>query len=130
MIDERLRSLCKGENYGVLTTLFPDGSPQSQIMWIDCDDDYVIVNTEVHRRKYENMAADPRVALTVWATGDPTSYLEVRGRVVDTVVGDEAKAHLDSLAQRYFKVDTYPYPIQSQRVIVRIAPERIVSFPP
>ena len=27
VLDERLRALCKGENYGVLTTLFPDGRP-------------------------------------------------------------------------------------------------------
>ena len=49
--------------------------------------------------------------------------------MADTVVGEEAKAHLDSLAQRYFKVDEYPYPIQSARAIVRIAPDRVISFP-
>ena len=31
---------------------------------------------------------------------------------------------------RYFKVDEYPYPIETQRAIVRIAPDRIVAFPP
>ncbi len=129
MIDERLRALCKGENYGVLTTLFPDGSPQSQMMWIDCDDDHVIINTEVHRAKYKNLASDPRVVITIWPAGDLTTYFEVRGTVADTVVGEEAKAHLDSLAQRYFKVDEYPYPIQSARAIVRIAPDRVISFP-
>ena len=130
VLDERLRALCKGENYGVLTTLFPDGRPQSQIMWIDCDDDHVIINTEVHRAKYRNLDADPRVAITIWKTGDPTSYFEVRGTVAAVVLGDEAKAHLDSLAQRYFKVAVYPYPIESQRAIVRIAPDRVVAFPP
>jgi PPOX class probable F420-dependent enzyme len=130
VLDERLRALCKGENYGVLTTLFSDGRPQSQIMWIDCDDEHVIINTEVHRAKYKNLAADPRVAITIWKADDPTAYFEVRGTVADVVIGDEAKAHLDSLAQRYFKVDEYPYPIETQRAIVRIAPDRIVSFPP
>jgi PPOX class probable F420-dependent enzyme len=129
LLDERLRTLCKGENYGVFTTLFPDGRPQSQVMWIDCDDDHVIINTEIHRMKYKNLDADPRVSLTVWETCHPTSYIEVRGTVAHTVVGDEAKAHLDSLAQRYFKVDKYPYPVVSQRVIVKIKPDRIVSFP-
>ena len=98
-------------------------------MWIDCDDDHVIVNTEVHRAKYKNLTADPRVAITIWKTGDPTAYFEVRGTVAGVVIGDEAKAHLDSLAQRYFKVDEYPYPIETQRAIVRIAPDRIVAFP-
>lgn len=129
MLDERLRALCKGENYGVLTTVFPDGRPQSQVMWVDCDDDHVIVNTETHRAKYKNMQAEPRVTVTIWEKGDPTSYFEVRGRVADTIVGDEAKAHLDTLAQRHMKLDEYPYPIVSQRVIVRIEPERIVTFP-
>ena len=125
MLDERFRALCKGENYGVLTTLFPDGSPQSQVMWIDCDDDHVIFNTETHRAKLKNLAADPRRRHHDLPAGDPTTYFEVRGTVVDTIVGPEAKAHLDSLSKRYFKLDEYPYPIQSERVIVHIAPDRV-----
>lgn len=129
MLDPRLRALCKGENYGVLATNFPDGHPQAQVMWIDCDDEHVIVNTETNRAKFKNIEADPRVAVTIWETGDPTSYFEVRGQVVDTIIGDEAKTHLDTLAQRYFKVDTYPYPVISQRAVLRIRPDRVVSFP-
>ena len=129
MLDEKLRALCKGKNYGVLATVFPSGRPQAQVMWIDCDDEHVIVNTEVHRAKFKNLEAEPRVALTIWETGDPTSYCEVRGRVVETVVGPEAKTHLDSLAKRYFGSDEYPYPVESQRVIVRILPERVITFP-
>jgi len=39
------------------------------------------------------------------------------------VTGDEARAHIDELAQKYTGQD-YANPIQSERVILRIAPDR------
>ena len=92
-------------------------------MWVDADDDHIVFNTEVHRAKYRAIEQDDRVTVTVWRADNPYAYAEVRGRVVATVRGDEARAHIDALAQRYFGTD-YPNPIQSERVIVKIAPDR------
>ena len=123
MLHERTRSLCEGSNFAALTTLFADGDPQTQIMWVGCDDEHLLVNTEVHRAKFRNVERDPRVAVTIWDAENPYSYVEVRGRVVETVVGDEARSHIDELAQRYMGMD-YPQEIESERVILKIAVDR------
>lgn len=115
-----------GANFAALTTLFEDGTPQTQLMWVGADDDHVLINTEVHRAKYRNMQRDPRVTVTVWDAANPYSYVEVRGRVVDTEGGDTARAHIDALARRFTGAD-YGNPITSERVIVRIAPDRLVD---
>ncbi len=115
-----------GANFAALTTLFDDGTPQTQLMWVGADDDHVLVNTEVHRAKYRNMQHDPRVTVTVWDADDPYSYVEVRGRVVDTEGGDAARAHIDALSRRFTGHD-YANPITSERVIMKVEPDRIVD---
>lgn len=115
-----------GRNFAALTTLFEDGSPQTNIMWVGADEDHVLINTEVHRAKFANVESDPRVSVTVWDNDNPYRYVEVRGRVVDTIGGDTARDHIDELSQRYMGQD-YANPIQSERIIVRIAPDRVVK---
>ena len=47
----------------------------------------------------------------------------MRGRVVETVRGPEARAHIDALSQKYRGRDYDPAIIKSERVILRIAPD-------
>lgn len=124
-LDDDVREIATGQNFAALTTLLPDGTPQTHIMWVDADDEHVIINTEVHRAKFRNLQRDPRATVTIWDRDDPYRFVEVRGRVAGTVTGPEALAHIETCSQRYFG-RPYPGPIQSERVIVRIAPERIV----
>ena len=123
-IDDDVRALATGQNFAALTTLLPDGTPQTHIMWVDADDEHVIINTEVHRAKFRNLERDPRATVTIWDREDPYRFVEVRGRVVGTVTGPEALAHIEACSQRYFG-RPYPGPIQSERVMVRIAPDRV-----
>jgi PPOX class probable F420-dependent enzyme len=124
MLDEDVKALARGKNFAAFTTLLPSGAPMTHIMWVDADDEYLLINTEVHRRKFLNVVADPRVALTVIDSTDSYHYAEVRGRVVDKVLGPEARAHIDFLSQKY-NGQLYPAEnITSERVILRIAPER------
>ena len=125
-LDDRVKALATGRNFGALTTLFADGTPQTQVMWVDADDEHVLVNTEVHRAKYRNVQADPRVTVTIWDAENPYRYAEVRGRVTDEIGGEEARAHIDRCAQRYTGADYAPE-IQSERVVLRITPDRVHS---
>jgi PPOX class probable F420-dependent enzyme len=125
-LDEDVRTLATGRNFAALTTLFEDGSPQTQVMWVDADDTHVLINTEVHRQKFTNVERDPRVTVLVIDHGDPYRYTEVRGRVVEVVRGQEARDHIDACSQRYFGKD-YPAPITSERAILRIEADRVVK---
>ena len=83
-----------------LTTLMPDGSPQTSAVWCDADVECVRVNTMRGFLKERNMRRDPRVTLLCYDPKRPYRYLEVRGEVVEmTEVG--AMAHLDALASKY-----------------------------
>ncbi len=126
MLEPRTRELCEGPNFGALTTLFADGRPQTNIMWVGCDDEYVTINTEIHRPKYKNMMRDGRVSVAIWGAENPYSFVEVRGTVVDTIGGDAARQDIEDLAQKYMG-GPYPNPIESERVIVRIRPDRQVG---
>ncbi len=96
----------------------------THIMWVDADDEHLLINTEVHRRKFLNVEADPRVTVTVIDSTNSYHYAEVRGRVVEKVTGPEARAHIDFLSQKY-NGQLYPAEnITSERVILRIAPDR------
>lgn len=122
MLDEHTRALAKGKNFASLTTLRKDGSPTAQVMWVDCDDEHILINTEVHRLKYRHMRRDPRVAVLIIDQANPYSYAEVRGEVVEFILGDPARAHIDELSERYFGRPYIPEQIESERVICRIRP--------
>ncbi|MCB9375042.1 MAG: TIGR03618 family F420-dependent PPOX class oxidoreductase [Microthrixaceae bacterium] len=81
-LDPDLKDLAQAKNFAALTTLMPDGHPQTQIMWVGADDDeHVIINTQLDRQKYRNVLADPRVTVTVFDADNPYRYVEARGRV-------------------------------------------------
>lgn len=124
MIDDDVKVLAKAANFAALTTLLPSGQPQTNLMWVDCDDEHVLINTEVGRQKFRDVERDPRVTLAVWDGTNPYHYAEIRGRVVGTVRGDEARAHIDVLADKYTGKPYDPAMIGTERVILRIAPER------
>ena len=123
MLHEKTRELATGKNFAVLTTLMPDGSPQSHVMWVDADDTHLYINTEIHRRKFRNIERDPRVTVTVIDSDDGYSFVEIRGRVVETIGGQRARDHIDELSQRYFGRE-YRNTVTSERVILKIEPER------
>jgi PPOX class probable F420-dependent enzyme len=117
--------LARAQNFAALTTLLPGGHPQTQVMWVDADDQHLLINTEVHRQKFRNVERDPRVTVTIWDKEDPYRFVEVRGEVVEKVKGQEARKHIDELSQKY-RGKPYQTQIRSERVVLRIAPLRQV----
>ena len=123
MVEDFVKQLAQGPNFGTIATLQRDGSPATHVMWVDCDDEFILLNTEAGRAKLDNIERDPRVSVIVWASENPLHYVEVRGRVVETVAGAEARAHNDELSFKY-QGKAYDSEIKTERVIVKIAPER------
>jgi PPOX class probable F420-dependent enzyme len=124
-LDADLASLLAGKNFAAFTTLMADGQPQTQIMWVGDDGEHLLINTETHRQKFKNAERDPRVTVTVFNSENAYQYVEARGKVVESVRGEEARAHIDVLAKKYMGVDEYPNEIQSERVILKIAVDKV-----
>jgi PPOX class probable F420-dependent enzyme len=118
--------------HGVLTTLMAGGMPQSSVVWVDYDEEYVLINTTLERQKGRNMQLNPKVSLLVIDPEDSSRWVEVRGHVIEMAcIG--AEEHADKLTQRYcpgkqyFYRDIYP-PEQKEkerRVIARIQPVKV-----
>jgi PPOX class probable F420-dependent enzyme len=123
MVSDGLRTLATGGHFATLTTLRPDGSPAAQVVWIDCDDEFVLINTELHRQKFKNVEREPRVTVCIWDKDDPYHYVEVRGEVAEVVRGGAAREHIDKLAMCYFGRPYDGDTIRSERVILRIRPD-------
>jgi len=124
MIEDRVKKLAQGKNFAAFTTLLPTGQPMTHVMWVDADDEHLLINTEVDRQKFKNVERDPRVTVTVIDAANPYTYAEVRGKVVEQVRGERARAHIDELSLKY---NGQPYPagnIKTERVLLLIAPER------
>jgi len=116
--------LANGPNYGVITTVLPSGKLQNHYIWVGTDGERLVVNTEVHRKKYKNVERDPNVTLTIRDEQDPYRYAEVRGEVVEAVRGQEARDHIDKLSRKYNGQDYDPDDIKSERVMLWIVPSR------
>jgi len=124
------RDLLTHPVHGVLTTLMPDGRPQSCLMWCDTDGECARINTTAERQKGRNMRRDPRVTLLLIDPEDTTRFMEVRGEVELTEEG--AVEHLDALTRRFTahpQFYGYVYPREQQaretRLIGRIRATRI-----
>ena len=44
MLDAAARELAQGKNFAAPTTLLPGGQPSTQVMWVDADDDHILIN--------------------------------------------------------------------------------------
>jgi PPOX class probable F420-dependent enzyme len=123
MLVEKIKELAQAKNFGAISVHLPDGTIATHVMWVDATDQHLLINTEVHRAKYRAVEKNPSVTVTVWDHENPYRYGEVRGRVVGEVRGAEARAHIDTLSHKYTGKD-YAAQIQSERVILQIAPDR------
>ena len=124
-LDPRARELAQAPNFATLSVILRSGRPMTHVMWVDADENHVLINTEVHRAKFRAVERDPRVTVTIWQRDDPYTYAEVRGQVLETVRGPEARAHIDSLSRKYRGKDYDDAMITSERVILRIAPQTV-----
>jgi len=119
--------LARAANFAAFTVHLKSGDAMTHVMWVDADDDHVLINTEIHRAKFKTVERDPRVTVMIWEKANPYHYVEVRGRVVETVGGAEARAHIDALSQKYHGTDYNANNITSERVILKIAPHAVVE---
>ena len=128
VINEEIKALAQGKNFATISTLLPSGQIQTHVVWVDCDNDHIVINTEVELRKFKNVQADPRVTVTIWDKKNPYFFAEVRGRVVEVVTGPQARTNIDVLAQKYLGTDYPDEWIYSERAILKIAPDSQIVF--
>lgn len=128
VIPENYRDLFDKKAFASLTTLMPDGSPQTTPVWCDSDGQHVIFNSAKGRQKDRNVRRDPRVAMAIVDPDNPYRYLEIRGKVVE-ITEQGADAHIDKMAKKYLDKDKYPFRQPGEvRVLYKIRPEHTTTM--
>ncbi len=127
VLDKKTIAMASGPNFATFTTLFQDGSPQTHIMWVDTDGEYLLINTEIHRTKYLNIKNDERVNVMIWKHDDTFKFVEIRGKVIGEIKGEEALKNINDLSQKYWN-KLYPFEVQTERIVLKIEAEREFFF--
>jgi PPOX class probable F420-dependent enzyme len=111
--------------FAFVTTLMPDGSPQTTPVWVDHDGQHVTFNTARGRLKARNLERDPRLSVALVDPDNPYGgVLTVRGR--GELVDAGADEHIDRLAKKYLGQDRYPWRQPGdRRVTVRVHAHKV-----
>jgi PPOX class probable F420-dependent enzyme len=115
------------------TTLRPDGSPHTTVVWVDVDGNDIVIGKLMEDVKLRNIREDSRVSLTIEADGNQygmVNYLVVEGTASITEGG--APELLQRLAHRYIAPDAKfpPMPNPPEGFIIHITPTKIRGMGP
>jgi PPOX class probable F420-dependent enzyme len=124
--EKERRFLDENPYLGTATTLRPDGSPHSTVVWVDVEDGKVSFNTARGRAKPRHLERDPRASVLMLDPNNPFRWVAVSGRA--ELTEDGAEDQIDKLSKKYIGKDVYPWRQPGQRrVKVVIEPERVDS---
>ena len=123
-LPESVRSLLTGVNFAHVASVLPGGGPHSVPVWIALEGDRIAFFTQPGSRKARNIAADPRVAISIVDHDEPYRMAQIRGRVVETVEGEAALEIMDRMAVRY---TGEPFPFR-QGIALLVEPERVFEM--
>ena len=124
MLSDNVRALLSGRNFAHVATVLPSGAPHSVPVWIALEGERIAFFTQPGSRKARNIEADPRVAISIADHERPNNMAQLRGRVVETVGGEEALEIIDRMAVRY---TGNPFPMRSG-IVFLIEPERVYEL--
>ena len=133
-IPKSFLDLANGPRVAALSTVMPNGQPQTTVVWCDYDGTYVRVNTMRGFRKEKNMRANSKVTLLCYDPHQPLRSLEIRGEVVE-MTEEGAMKHLDGLSDLYTGKSPYFGECVSAKlretetpVLCKILPTHIVTL--
>jgi PPOX class probable F420-dependent enzyme len=134
IIPETFLDLANGPRVAALSTVMPDGQPQTTVVWCDFDGTFVRVNTMRGFRKEKNMRLNPKVTLLCFDPRQPLRTLEIRGTVVEMTAAG-ALEHLDGLSELYIGKSPYfgecvPADLKQTEipVLCKIRPDHVVTL--
>jgi PPOX class probable F420-dependent enzyme len=124
-LPELAKRLLDAQTFAVLSTVNPDGGPQSSVVWVKRDGDEILFSSIRGRRKTRNIERDPRVSLVVFDPANAYQYAEVRGTVSMTEEGGPEL--IQELSQKYTGGPYRHDKPEFVRVVFRITPTHVVG---
>jgi PPOX class probable F420-dependent enzyme len=127
-LDPQVRELLEGANFVSLATLTSDGAPHNTVVWANVEDGRPYFFTaNPSSLKARNVAADPRVSMTVVDRDNPYRSGQLRGEVTETVDGEAALVLIDRMSRVYTGAD---FPMRSGVVyLIDVSSSRFTELP-
>jgi PPOX class probable F420-dependent enzyme len=128
-LPDELVALLRSPALCYVATVMADGSPQLTQTWVDTDGEHVVINIVQGMQKARNLERDPQVAVAVSVPTTPSSYHQIRGRVIE-MTSEGGETSIEELSQKYTGGPYAWYGGRDQvRLIVTIEAEHISSVP-
>ncbi len=127
-IPEHLLRILTAPVYGHLATVRPNGEVQVNPMWFEFDAEAQVIRFThtTKRAKFRNLQDNPVMTLEALDADSPFKYVEVRGRLVDTVA-DPTGEFYAHLGRRYGDADAQPPADKADRVILVMSVEKVAG---
>jgi PPOX class probable F420-dependent enzyme len=126
-IPSAVNDLLTAPGVGILTTLGPDGNPQTTALWFLFEEGKVRLSLNTTRQKTRNLRRNPNVSFFLMDPANPYRTLEVRGTA--TIEPDDDYVFADRLGAHYggARLCDNDRPGES-RVVVTIEPTKVNTF--
>lgn len=123
------KQLIDRPNFTHLSTLMPDGSPNSTPVWVGREGDRLVICTSDGSLKGRNTKRDPRVALSIIDFTNPYEEVQIRGHVVEHRPDPEMKT-IDLISHKYTG-KPFPFRTYEGRValVVEVDKARYMKLP-
>jgi PPOX class probable F420-dependent enzyme len=124
ILNDTVRRIVDGPHLSILATSDPDGKPQTSVIFVKREGEYILFSTIKGRRKTRNMGRDSRVNLLVQSL--PVlgpNYATVAGTV--ELLDDPDGSFHQEMYDIHMGGATPPPEPGAERVIVRIHPRRV-----
>lgn len=118
-IPESHMDILRAKCFAHVATVRPDGQLSNHPVCLVWDGEHVRFSTIKARKKYRNLVADPRIALSIPAPENSWHYLEIRGEA--TLADDLDRSFINEIARKYMGQEEYPFDAPGdERVTVTI----------
>ena len=96
-----LKDAIDNNAFCAISTHAQNGEVQTHLMWIDYIENKLIINTEIGRKKAQNIRNNKSISLVVFHPQAMYSSWEVRGEVKEIIEDITANDHIDKVSIRY-----------------------------
>jgi hypothetical protein len=100
-LSKELKKAIDNNAFCAISTHLNKDEIQTHLMWVDYEEDYIIINTEKERKKTENIRNNVNISLVIFHPSAMYSSWEIRGFVKEIMSDKKADAHIDKLSLRY-----------------------------
>jgi PPOX class probable F420-dependent enzyme len=123
-IPDAYKDILEAKCFPHVATMRPDGMVSNHPVCLIWDGERVRISITKSRKKYRNLVADDRIALSIPDPENIWRNLEIRGRA--TLEDDVDRSFINSIAQKYMGQDEYPFDKPGEeRVTVTVHPEQV-----